>query len=94
MNTELTPPGATKGPTLPVKLLVLDAIGSVLLACGIVLIIADPPQFLPPRTDYAEIGLGLVLVGVPLMLPLIRHLVGKARARARGGSQDLIPPSP
>jgi hypothetical protein len=94
MNTELTPPGASKGPTLPVKLLMLDGIGSMLLAAGMVLMIADPPPLLPPRSDYAEIGLGLVIIGVLFMLPLVAHLVAKARARAGGNSRDLIPPSP
>lgn len=94
MNTELTPPGASNGPTLPVKWLVLDGIGSILLGIGLVLMIADPTQFLPWRANYAEIGLGLVVVGVMFMLPLVGHLVAQARGRAGSRSQDLRPPSP
>jgi len=93
VNTALRPPGAGNGPTLPVKWLVLDGIGSVLLGIGLVLMIADPTQFLPWQADYAGIGLGLVIVGVLFMLPLVGHLVGKARARTGGGPQDLVPPS-
>lgn len=92
MNTALTPPGATDRPALPVKWLVLDVIGSILLGLGMFLVIAEPAEFLPWQADYQEIGLGLIVVGVLFMLPLVGHLVGTARARASGRSQDLTPP--
>jgi hypothetical protein len=77
-----------------VKWLLLDGIGSILVGIGLFLMIADPTQFLPWRVDYAEIGVGLTIVGVLFMLPLVMHLAGMARARAGGHSQDLTPPAP
>jgi hypothetical protein len=82
------------GATLPVKLLILDVIGSLMLAVGLVLMIADPTEFLPWQADYDAIGMGLVIVGVLFMLPLIAHLVGMARAQASRGPGTAPPPAP
>lgn len=77
---------------LPPKWLFLDLIGGLLLAIGLVLLIAEPRQFLPWDTDYAEMGIGLIIVGVMFMLPLLFHLVSlfrlaadRRRGRARSG---------
>lgn len=70
---------------LPIKWIVLDVIGSMMLAFGLALMILDPAVFQPWVADPDEIGVGLVIVGVLFMVPLVAHLVGMARARASGG---------
>ncbi len=77
---------------LPVRLLILDVIGSILLAIGLIFIIADPSEFLPWDADYDELGMGLVIVGVLFMVPLISHVIGMARSRASGGPGAATPP--
>lgn len=93
MNTTPAPQVTRSRATLPPKLLILDVIGSLMLAVGLVLMIADPTDFLPWQADYDGIGMGLVIVGVLFMLPLISHLVGIARAQASRGPGTPPPPA-
>lgn len=88
-----TPEPGQAGSALPVRLLILDVIGSMLLAVGLIFIIADPSEFLPWEADYDELGIGLVIVGVLFMLPLISHVIGMARSRASGGPGAPTPPA-
>lgn len=94
MSTAPAPQVTRAGATLPARLLILDVIGSLMLAVGLVLMIAEPTEFLPWQADYDEIGLGLVIVGVLFMVPLIAHLAGMARARASRGPGTPPPPAP
>ena len=64
-----------KDSPLPLRFLVLDLVGGLLLAIGLILCLARPEAFLPWHTDYAGMGVGLIIVGIMFMLPLLFHLV-------------------
>jgi hypothetical protein len=71
-----------KDSPLPLRFLVLDLVGGLLLATGLILRLARPGAFLPWHTDYAGTGVGLIIVGIMFMLPLLFHLLSLFRLAA------------
>lgn len=67
---------------LPSKWLFLDLVGGLVLAIGLVLLIGEPREFLPWDIDYADMGMGLIIVGVMFMLPMLFHMVTVFRKAA------------
>ena len=60
---------------IPPKWLFLDLLGGLLLAIGLIFLIAEPRSFLPWDVDYGEMGTGLLIVGILFMLPLLFHML-------------------
>lgn len=77
---------------LPLRFLFLELVGGLLLAIGLILRVAEPQAFLPWYRDYAEMGVGLIIVGIMFMLPLLFHLVPLFRNAAGRRSGSISPP--
>jgi hypothetical protein len=63
---------------IPVNLMLLDLIGTLLLALGIIETVA-PGQAWPTAWVFSGLNLAFIVTGVLLMLPLVLHLITKAR---------------
>jgi hypothetical protein len=70
----------TKESFLPPKLIILDAIGTVLLGLGLAKQLADV-DFLPSQYQFEGYSVVLVGVGLAFMLPIIIHLVRRIKKR-------------
>jgi len=81
-----------KDSPLPLRFLVLDLVGGLLLAIGLILRLAEPEAFLPWDTDYAGMGAGLIIVGTMFMLPMLFCLVPLFRNVAGRRSGRMSPP--
>ncbi len=68
----------TKEPTLPPKLIILDAIGTVLLGVGLAKQLAGF-DFLPSQYRFEGYSVVLVGAGIVFMLPIIIHLVRRIK---------------
>ncbi len=65
----------------PIPLLILDGIGSLMLAVGVVVLVSEPDG-LPGFLKWAsEDGIWLLVSGMALMLPMIVFIIQKARGR-------------
>lgn len=67
-----------KSSTIPINLLVLDGIGAVLVGIGLAKQFANV-DVLPAFLRLEGYALGLIIGGVILMLPLIFHILGRAK---------------
>ncbi len=71
----------TAKPTaIPARLIVLDVIGTVLLASGLLKVVAGV-DWLPQPLLFDGYGFGFVVGGAILMVPLIVHIVVRAISR-------------
>lgn len=66
---------------IPPKLLALDFIGALLAAVGVAKHFAHI-DILPIPIAYENYGLVLIAVGVALMLPLVLHILNRARGKS------------
>ena len=64
--------------TLPMWALILDVIGTLLLAAGLVGLFAAAPFLSSLPFDLSEMAIVLVILGVLLMVPLIVVLIQRA----------------
>lgn len=67
-------------PSLPLKLVVLDTLGVALAAVGFAKQFAGI-DMIPAGFGFEHDGVVLMVAGVALMLPLVFHIIGAARAR-------------
>ena len=74
---------ARKPLSIPARLIVLDVIGTLLLATGLLNVVADI-ELLPRHLLFEGYGFGFIVGGVMLMLPLIVHVVVRAISGSRG----------
>ncbi len=72
---------AAKPFSIPARLIVLDVIGTLLLATGLLKVIADV-EWLPEAMRFEGYGLALIVAGAMLMIPLIVHVVVHVISRA------------
>ncbi|RMF95299.1 MAG: hypothetical protein D6727_10965 [Gammaproteobacteria bacterium] len=80
MADDLLPPGQRPKLELPLGLLLLDLLGTLLLAAGLFLLFAAPAQLPIDVGDRRETGLTLAGCGILLMLPFVGKLIASARA--------------
>jgi hypothetical protein len=66
---------------VPRALLLLDALGAVLVAVGVLDLVEAGPRLVPDALRFPGVGVVLVLAGVALMLPLPAWLVRRHRSR-------------
>ncbi|MEO5343886.1 MAG: hypothetical protein H7842_11210 [Gammaproteobacteria bacterium SHHR-1] len=82
---------------VPINLLLLDLVGALMTALGIIET-ADPGVFLDPEQLYPGYNWFLVIIGSLLMLPMVLHMVKRAKQqaaaqRAAADGQPASPPS-
>jgi len=66
--------------SIPVRLIVLDATGVVLLGVGLLKVIANI-ELLPQGLLFEGYGIAFIVVGVLLMIPLVVYVVVFAISR-------------
>ncbi|MFU8822368.1 MAG: hypothetical protein ACNA8G_12540 [Gammaproteobacteria bacterium] len=55
---------------IPLRLLVLDAAGAVLVAVGVLDLLDTGPQLVPVALRFPGVGIALVVLGSVMMLPV------------------------
>lgn len=78
---------ASKPFSIPARLIILDVIGTLLLATGLLKVLADV-EFLPRYMLFDGYGFAFIVSGTLLMIPLIAHIVVHAGNRARSRSDN------
>lgn len=68
-------------PRLPIWAIILDVIGALLLALGILALISVDTLALPEFLDASAFGVVLIFAGLLLTLPLIIILVRRATSQ-------------
>ncbi|KPK32322.1 MAG: hypothetical protein AMJ66_06735 [Betaproteobacteria bacterium SG8_40] len=66
---------------IPARFVVLDVIGTVLLATGLLKVVAGI-DWLPPQLLFEGYGFAFIVGGAILMVPLIAHVVVHAISRS------------
>lgn len=72
---------------IPLRLLVLDAIGLVLVGVGLADWLAGT-QLVPAGLRFEDYEIVMIIIGVALMVPMYRHIIGYVRA---GGAHGRRP---
>jgi hypothetical protein len=67
--------------SIPVRLIVLDVIGTFLLAAGLLKVVARV-DFLPQQVLFEGYGVAFIVGGAILMVPLIVHVLARAISRS------------
>ncbi|MBF0256482.1 MAG: hypothetical protein HQL47_08500 [Gammaproteobacteria bacterium] len=67
----------------PINLLLLDLIGALMVALGIVET-TDPGVFLDRENLFAYYNWVLIVIGSLLMLPMVLHMIKRAKQQAAG----------
>ena len=70
---------------IPLRLLLLDAAGAVLVAVGVLDMLETGPDLVPEALRFAGVGIALLVVGSVMMLPVPLWLLRRHRER-RGRS--------
>lgn len=65
---------------LPIKLLILDGIGSLLIVLGVLALVADL-HLLPAAWRVARYEIVLIIVGATLMLPMLLWIIEQVKRR-------------
>ena len=68
--------------SIPARLIVLDVIGTLVLATGLLKVVANV-DFLPRQVLFESYGFSFIVGGAMLMVPLIVHVVVNAMRRSR-----------
>lgn len=66
---------------IPRRLLVIDAIGAVLVAIGVLDLVGAGPQLVPTAWQAPAVSIGLIVVGCLVMLPVPVWLLRQHRRR-------------
>lgn len=72
---------------IPIRLLVLDAAGAVLLGLGVAKVLAGV-DLLPPALRFEDDGLTFIVGGLILMLPMVMHVIGHVREQQAGQTRQ------
>ena len=67
---------------IPVKLMVLDALGTLLFVIGALAHFSDI-ELIPPAALGENYGPTLMLIGILLFIPMLRYVLQRARASSR-----------
>lgn len=65
---------------LPIKLLILDGIGSLLIVLGVLALVADL-HLLPAAWRVARYDIVLIILGATLMLPMLLWIIEQVKRR-------------
>ncbi len=65
---------------LPIKLLILDGIGSLLIVLGVLALVADV-HLLPTAWRVARYDIVLIILGAALMLPMLLWIIEQVKRR-------------
>lgn len=65
---------------LPIKLLILDGIGSLLIVLGVLALVADL-HLLPAAWRVARYEIVLIILGATLMLPMLLWIIEQVKRR-------------
>mgnify|MGYP000679867530 CR=1 FL=1 len=65
---------------LPIKLLILDGIGSLLIVLGVLALVADL-HLLPAAWRVARYDIVLIIIGATLMLPMLLWIMEQVKRR-------------
>jgi hypothetical protein len=65
---------------LPIKLLILDGIGSLLIVLGVLALVADL-HLLPAAWRVARYDIVLIILGATLMLPMLLWIMEQVKRR-------------
>ena len=75
---------------IPLRLLVLDAAGAVLVAGGVLDLLDTGPQLVPETWQFPGVGIALIVLGCVMMLPVPVWLLRRYR-REHGHFQQRPP---
>jgi hypothetical protein len=64
---------------IPFRLLLIDAMGAVLVAIGVLDLLQTGPQLVPAAIRFPGVGVALVVIGSLLMLPVPVWLLRRHR---------------
>jgi hypothetical protein len=64
---------------IPFRLLLIDAMGAVLVAIGVLDLLQTGPQLVPATIRFPGVGVALVVIGSLLMLPVPVWLLRRHR---------------
>ena len=84
----LQPPGTTPERKIPMRLLIMDVIGTILLGLGLFLVFAESPGELTGGIEPKTAGTILMVLGIVFIVPLIVHVLNLARMAAPPGRGD------
>jgi hypothetical protein len=76
---------------IPLRLLVLDAAGAVLVAVGVLDLLETGPQLVPETLHFPGVGIALIVLGCIMMLPVPVWLL--RRYRREHGHPHQRPPA-
>ena len=71
----LQPPGSKSERKIPIRLLILDAIGTVFLVLGLLLLFGVGSNVLGDEIDPNQAGMALIVVGIVFIVPLVVHVL-------------------
>lgn len=66
---------------LPPQLIALDALGTVLVGLGLAERFAGT-NLIPGNLQFANYDIAMILVGIALMVPMLKHVISHAKANA------------
>lgn len=74
---------------LPMNLLLLDFVGALMVALGIVET-TEPGAFLDPERLFPAYNWLLIVLGSVLMLPMVLHMIRRAKQQAAGNKVQTV----
>jgi hypothetical protein len=66
---------APAGPVLPIRLIVLDLLGTLVVAAGVFELFSDESALLPEAAQFPGHALLLIVIGLAIMLPAVFGIV-------------------
>lgn len=75
---------ATGKPVLPLRLVVLDLLGTLVVAAGVYELFTDESALLPEAVRFPGYALLLIVIGLAIMLPAVFGVVRHFRDRHSG----------
>ena len=67
--------------TIPLKLIVMDALGAVLLGLGVAEMFADT-NLVPQAWQFEHYALMMIIFGIALMLPIVTYMLSGRKNNA------------
>ncbi|MDJ0926857.1 MAG: hypothetical protein QNJ73_04320 [Gammaproteobacteria bacterium] len=90
----LQPSGSVPERKIPIRLLIMDVIGTILLGLGLFLMFAESPGQFTGDIEPKTVGTILMVLGIVFIVPLVVHLLNLGKLAARPGQGDGQAPGP
>ena len=84
----LQPPGSQPERKIPVRLLIMDVIGTILLGLGLFLMFAESPGEFTGDIEPKTAGTILMVLGIVFIVPLVVHVLNLGKIAAASAHSD------